>query len=65
MEEPCASCAMREIDWGGCRCQALAITGNAAATDPVCRFSPHHARMNEMAQAEAKADLHDFIYRRF
>jgi PqqA peptide cyclase len=65
MEEPCASCAMRELDWGGCRCQALAITGNAAATDPVCRFSPHHARMNEMAEAEAKADLHEFIYRRF
>jgi PqqA peptide cyclase len=65
MEEPCASCPMREIDWGGCRCQALAITGNAAATDPVCRFSPHHAQMTAMAQAEAQADTRDFIYRRF
>ena len=65
MEEPCASCPMQEIDWGGCRCQALAITGNAAATDPVCRFSPYHAQMNAMAQAEAKADVRDFIYRHF
>jgi PqqA peptide cyclase len=40
MSEPCRSCARRDIDFGGCRCQAYQLTGNAAATDPVCRLSP-------------------------
>ena len=42
MPQPCRSCERREIDWGGCRCQALAITGDAAATDPACALSPDH-----------------------
>ena len=42
MPEPCASCDRREIDWGGCRCQALALAGDAATTDPVCWKSPLH-----------------------
>lgn len=44
MQEPCRSCPLgrEHEDHGGCRCQALALTGDAAATDPVCRFSPHH-----------------------
>ena len=40
MPEPCRSCERREIDFGGCRCQALAIAGDAAATDPACALSP-------------------------
>ena len=36
------SCARREIDFGGCRCQAFALTGDARATDPVCHLSPRH-----------------------
>ncbi|MEO8925539.1 MAG: pyrroloquinoline quinone biosynthesis protein PqqE, partial [Caulobacteraceae bacterium] len=36
MPDPCRSCARREIDWGGCRCQAFALTGDAANTDPAC-----------------------------
>ena len=40
---PCASCERREIDFGGCRCQAFLLTGDARATDPVCHLSPHHA----------------------
>ena len=43
MPEPCRDCDRREIDWGGCRCQALALTGDAARTDPVCALSPDHA----------------------
>jgi pyrroloquinoline quinone biosynthesis protein E len=39
MPEPCRSCPQREIDFGGCRCQAALVTGNAANTDPVCEFS--------------------------
>jgi PqqA peptide cyclase len=42
MPEPCASCPKREIDYGGCRCQALLLTGDATATDPTCSLSPHH-----------------------
>ena len=56
MREPCRSCERREIDWGGCRCQALALAGDAAATDPACSKSPHHARIEAMAEAEAEAD---------
>ena len=42
MKEPCASCPRREQDFGGCRCQAFALTGDAAAADPVCHLSPAH-----------------------
>jgi pyrroloquinoline quinone biosynthesis protein E len=42
MPEPCRSCARRSEDFGGCRCQALLLTGDAAATDPVCSLSPKH-----------------------
>jgi pyrroloquinoline quinone biosynthesis protein E len=42
MPEPCRSCDRRSIDFGGCRCQAFHLTGNAAATDPVCTLSPDH-----------------------
>jgi pyrroloquinoline quinone biosynthesis protein E len=42
MSEPCRSCPRKEIDFGGCRCQAFQLTGDAARTDPVCRLSPDH-----------------------
>jgi pyrroloquinoline quinone biosynthesis protein E len=49
MQEPCRSCPLerQHVDFGGCRCQALALTGDAAATDPVCRFSRQHALVVE------------------
>ena len=43
MPEPCRSCPQKEIDFGGCRCQAALLTGNAANTDPVCEFSPNRS----------------------
>ena len=43
MPEPCRSCPQKEIDFGGCRCQAALLTGNAANTDPVCELSPNRA----------------------
>lgn len=49
MQEPCKSCAMKEKDFGGCRCQAFLIAGDARAADPVCHLSPHHARVAELA----------------
>ncbi len=42
LPEPCQSCALRDVDFGGCRCQAFQLTGDAAATDPACELSPHH-----------------------
>ncbi|MBV9793188.1 MAG: pyrroloquinoline quinone biosynthesis protein PqqE [Actinobacteria bacterium] len=42
MPEPCRSCDRRELDFGGCRCQAFQLTGDAARTDPVCQLSPDH-----------------------
>jgi pyrroloquinoline quinone biosynthesis protein E len=42
MEEPCRSCSRQSIDFGGCRCQALLLTGKATATDPICHLSPKH-----------------------
>jgi pyrroloquinoline quinone biosynthesis protein E len=40
MSEPCRTCDRRGVDFGGCRCQAFLLTGDAAATDPVCSRSP-------------------------
>ena len=54
MPAPCKGCERAEVDWGGCRCQALEIAGDAAATDPACALSPHHDRMKALA-AEAPA----------
>jgi PqqA peptide cyclase len=48
MKEPCRSCERREQDFGGCRCQAMAIAGDAAATDPACSLSPDHAAMQAL-----------------
>jgi PqqA peptide cyclase len=41
MPDPCRSCEWRTVDFGGCRCQAALLTGNAANTDPACALSPH------------------------
>ena len=61
MQEPCASCPKREEDFGGCRCQAYAMTGDAASTDPVCHLSPNHARVETLA---AERDTAPYDYRR-
>jgi pyrroloquinoline quinone biosynthesis protein E len=51
MPDPCRSCDRREIDFGGCRCQAFQLTGDAARTDPVCHLSPDHAIVAETVRA--------------
>ena len=63
MKEPCRSCAFKEIDFGGCRCQAMAITGNAANTDPACALSPYHGEMVRLAREEAAKPPTQFVYR--
>ncbi len=64
MPEPCRSCDRREIDWGGCRCQAFALTGDAAATDPACEKSPEHLAMFSLAESESAQPPPPFVYRR-
>jgi len=65
MEEPCRSCERREIDWGGCRCQAFAFTGRASATDPACSLSGLHNEMVAIAERESAAASPAFAYRQF
>lgn len=64
MPEPCQSCDRREIDWGGCRCQAYALVGDAAKTDPTCELAPDRAVLEEPLR-EALAEAPEFIYRRY
>ena len=61
MAEPCRSCERRDIDFGGCRCQAFALTGDACATDPVCHLAPRHAEVAALAAAQEDAP---YVFRR-
>jgi PqqA peptide cyclase len=61
MLEPCRSCARKEIDFGGCRCQAFMLAGNADEADPICQLSPHHGIVESMRQ-DSEADV-PLIYR--
>ncbi len=67
MPEPCRSCPQKEIDFGGCRCQAALLTGSAANTDPVCTLSPNRARVDAVLRAinssTPKAFGADWTYR--
>jgi PqqA peptide cyclase len=51
MPDPCRSCDRREIDFGGCRCQAFQLTGDAARTDPVCHLSPDRGIVDDLVRA--------------
>jgi len=73
MPQPCRSCDRRATDFGGCRCQALLLAGDAALTDPVCTLSPKHEIVTEIVTranntataAPASADMvaSPWIYR--
>ena len=70
MKEPCKSCEFKDEDLGGCRCQAFLLAQDAAAADPVCRFSPDHhlvqAAVAEAAVAQAappKVTEHPLVFR--
>lgn len=62
MKEPCRSCPRKALDFGGCRCQAFALTGDAANTDPVCSLSPRHELITQ-ALTETTAPVEDYVYR--
>ena len=65
MPEPCRSCPQKEIDFGGCRCQAALLTGNAANTDPVCELSPNRALVDAVLREVNSSSDHadDWAYR--
>jgi len=63
MPDLCRTCERKEIDFGGCRCQAMALAGDAAATDPVCVRSPLRALLIEQAEADSRAAPPPFVYR--
>jgi len=52
MREPCRSCPRKHVDLGGCRCQAFALAGDAAKTDPVCTLSPDRATIDAMLDGD-------------
>ncbi len=64
MPEICRNCERREIDWGGCRCQAFAITGDAANMDPACEFTEHHEYLVSLAEIDSAKEEILFDYRR-
>jgi len=56
MSDPCRSCERREVDLGGCRCQAFQLTGDAARTDPVCHLSPDRGLVDAAVRAANEAE---------
>lgn len=64
MKEPCRSCPRKEVDFGGCRCQAFALTGDATNTDPACSLSPMHEEWAKVAEVESHSVAPEFVYRR-
>jgi pyrroloquinoline quinone biosynthesis protein E len=70
MPEPCRGCDRRTLDFGGCRCQALLLAGDAAATDPTCSLAPARpvvdailARVNSVPEIPAATTRPDWVYR--
>jgi PqqA peptide cyclase len=64
MPEPCRSCPQKEIDFGGCRCQAALLTGNAGNTDPVCEFSANRPSVDDiLLKTNSSEQSSDWRYR--
>ena len=63
MPDLCRSCDRKDIDFGGCRCQAMALAGDANATDPVCSRSPLRDDLTRRANEDAAAIPGAFVYR--
>jgi pyrroloquinoline quinone biosynthesis protein E len=63
MPEPCKSCDRRSVDFGGCRCQAFALTGDASATDPTCQLAPQHGLIERARTAVTAPMERRYLYR--
>jgi pyrroloquinoline quinone biosynthesis protein E len=57
MKEPCRSCPRKAVDFGGCRCQAYALTGDAANPDPVCTLTPFRSIIDEAVRETEGAEF--------
>ncbi|MBI1211003.1 MAG: pyrroloquinoline quinone biosynthesis protein PqqE [Alphaproteobacteria bacterium] len=64
MPKPCQGCERAEVDWGGCRCQAFALAGDASLTDPVCALSPNHATVAAAIAKDTAAPRAPYRFRR-
>jgi pyrroloquinoline quinone biosynthesis protein E len=64
MREPCRSCERRFVDFGGCRCQALTLAGDAASADPVCHRSPLHGDVQAIVDREPSSEPAPIRFRR-
>ena len=56
MKDPCRTCPDKTKDYGGCRCQAYLITGDATNADPVCHKSPDHEKVIAFVDAAQRRD---------
>jgi pyrroloquinoline quinone biosynthesis protein E len=65
MPEPCRSCDQKHVDFGGCRCQAFALTGDATRTDPACALAPDHAIVAQAVAEAGQARERRYVYRGF
>ncbi|CAN5721864.1 pyrroloquinoline quinone biosynthesis protein PqqE [soil metagenome] len=65
MQEPCKSCERRSLDFGGCRCQAFALTGSAENTDPVCHLSADHHLIETLTSKVNSLENEELIWRKF
>ena len=67
MPDPCRSCEFREVDFGGCRCQAALLTGDAAVTDPACSLSPYRESLERFVrsvqESAARSSGSDLVFR--
>jgi pyrroloquinoline quinone biosynthesis protein E len=70
MQDPCRTCALRTADFGGCRCQAHALTGDATRPDPACRHAPDHPLVRALVDApgtpaRTPGPAHAYAYREY
>jgi pyrroloquinoline quinone biosynthesis protein E len=63
MREPCRTCDRRARDFGGCRCQAFLLTGDATATDPVCTLAPAHGVIEDVLARVNNNGAPKWVYR--
>jgi len=63
MPLPCRECEFREVDFGGCRCQAALLAGDASVTDPACVLSPYRERLTAFVESAQGSPPPDFEYR--
>ncbi|HJT21409.1 MAG TPA: pyrroloquinoline quinone biosynthesis protein PqqE [Nitrospira sp.] len=61
MPAPCRTCERRVLDYGGCRCQAFHLAGDAGATDPACRWSPSHSIVQQARDEAARRDMEHLL----